>query len=111
MTSYTVIDNGSGEAIATGLNLRDAAAEVLTSDSREYDIREDEDGGFALWSRQQVANKGWTRTVVYSIETDREKAEAEIFGKVIVADWPHHPSVMTDEAFADMQRQLAEDGE
>ena len=112
MTTYTVINNGSGEAIATGLNASDAASEVLTSDSQEFDIRAAADGvGFELWTRQQVANKGWTRTVVYSIEADRAVAEAEIFDKVINADWPRHPSVLTDAQFAEMQAEWAAEDE
>jgi hypothetical protein len=102
--TYTVIDTGSGEAIATGLNAADAACEVLTSDSQEFDVRPADDGnGFELWTRKQVANKGWTRTVVYSIEADRTAAEAEIFAKVIAADWPRYPAVLTDVQYAAMQ--------
>jgi hypothetical protein len=107
VTTYTVIDNGSGEAIATGLTAADAAAEVLTSDSQEFDIRPAADGnGFELWTRQQVANKGWTRTVMYSIEAARAAAEAEIFAKVIAADWPRHPTVLTDAQHAEMLAEL-----
>jgi hypothetical protein len=110
MTTYTVINENSGEAIATGLTAADAAAEVLTDDSREFDIRAAEDGnGFDLWVRQQVANKGWTKTTIYSLEDDLDAAEADIFGKVINADWPHHPEVMTDTQFAEMQAQFAAD--
>ena len=109
-TTYTVINENSGEAIATGLTAAEAAFEVLTDDSREFDIRAAEDGsGFDLWTRQQVANKGWTKTVVYSIEDDRDAAEAEIYAKVIAADWPRHPTVMTDTQYAEMQAELADD--
>ena len=105
--TYTVIDT-NGEAISTGLTTADAAAEVLTSDSQEFDIRAAEDGnGFELWTRQQVANKGWTKTVVYSVKEDLTAAEAEIFAKVIAADWPRHPSVMTDQQYAEMQAEMA----
>ena len=112
MTTYTVIDRASGDAIATGLSAADAASEVLTSDGQEYDIRPATDGnGFELWTRKQVASKGWTRTVVYSIENDRDAAEADIFAKVIVADWPRHPEVLTDAQYAEMLAELAADGE
>ena len=108
MTTYTVIDT-NGEAIATGLTAADAAAEVLTDDGRQFDIRAAEDGnGFELWTRQQVANKGWTQTVVYSVEDDRAAAEAEIFANVIAADWPRHPTVMTDQQYAEMQAEMAD---
>lgn len=110
MTSYTVLDNASGEVLATGLTATDAAAEVLTSDSQEFDIRTAEDGnGFELWTRQQVANKGWTKTVVYSVEDDRDAAEGEIFAKVIAANWPRHPTVMTDAQYAEMLAEMADD--
>lgn len=110
--TYTVIDNVSGEAIATGLSAADAAAEVLTSDGREFDIRLADDGnGFELWTRQQVANKGWTRTVIYSIEADRSAAEADIFSQVIAANWPRRPSVLTDAQYKEMLAQLADDGD
>lgn len=110
-TLYTVIDNGSGEAIDTGLTAADAAAVILTDDSQEYDILEDDDGGFMLWTRQQVANKGWTRTVVFSIKTERAEAEADIFDKVIAADWPRHPTAMTDEAYRAMMSEFEADAE
>lgn len=99
--TYTVIDT-NGDVIATGLTAAEAAAEVLTDDGREFDIRAAEDG-YELWTRQQVANKGWTQTVVYSVKEDRTAAEAEIYAKVIAADWPRHPTVMTDQQYADMQ--------
>jgi len=102
MTSYTVIDRSSGEMIDTGLSAADAARIVLTADSQEYSIREDADGGFTLWSRQQVANKGWSKTVIWSIATDRAEAEADIFMKVIAADWRGAPEVVTDEQYAEM---------
>lgn len=108
MSTFTVINDNSGEVIATGLTAAEAAAEVLTDDGREFDIRAAEDGnGFELWTRQQVANKGWTKTVVYSVKDDRAAAEAEIFAKVIAADWPRHPTVMTDAQYAESQ---AEEG-
>ena len=110
--TYAVINENSGEAIATGLTAAEAAFKVLTDDSREFDIRGAEDGnGFELWSRQQVANKGWTKTVVYSVEDDLDAAEAEIFDKVINADWPHRPEVMTDQQYAEMLAELAADEE
>lgn len=111
-TTYTVIDNVSGEAIATGLSAADAASEVLTSDGREFEIRLADDGnGFELWTRQQVANRGWTCTALYSIEADRSAAEADIFAQVIAANWPGRPSVLTDAQYAEMRAELADDGE
>lgn len=107
-TTYTVIDNVSGEPIATGLSVAAAAAEVLTSDGQEYEIREatDKFGGFELWYRKQVANKPWTKSVIFSLETDRGAAESEIFNQVIQSEWPRHPSVMSDAQYAEMRAQL-----
>lgn len=105
-TKYTVIDPSSGEAIDSGLTAAEAAHIILTDDGRQYEIREDPDGGFTLWSRQQVANKPWSPTVVFSIETEREKAETEIFQKVIVADWPRHPEAITDQRYQEMLANL-----
>jgi hypothetical protein len=108
MTSYTVIHTCTGEAIASGLTLEGAADEILNSDGREYDIRPSEDGnGFELWARQQVANKGWTRTVIYSLEDGRLAAELEILTKVIAANWARHPIAMTDAEFAAMTSELS----
>jgi hypothetical protein len=112
MTTYTVIDRNSGEKIDGGLTAAEAARIVLTDDSQEYDIRPSEDGeGFDLWCRQQVANKGWTKTVIWSISSDRDEAEAEIFAKVIAADWSRHPEVLTDKQYASMMADLEGLGE
>jgi len=106
MTTYTVLDT-HGFLIATGQTAADAAAEVLTDDGRDYDIRTAEDGnGFELWTRQQVANKGWTRTAIYSVGDERATAEARIFAKVIAADWPRHPTVLTDQQYAEMLAEI-----
>jgi hypothetical protein len=98
MTTYTVIDHRSGEE-ESGLTVDEAAHIVLTNDGQEYEIREDEDGGFTLWSRHKAANQGWSQTCIFSIETDRAAAEADIFEKVVAAKWRGHPEVMTDEEY------------
>lgn len=109
MTTYTIL-SGEGEMIETGLSLRDAAHEVLTSDSREYEVREDKDGGFTLWSRQQVANRPWAATRFFSIKTDRAEAEAEIFAEVVSSErFAGHCEAITDEQYAEMLASLAED--
>lgn len=111
MTTYTIL-TGEGEMIETGLSLADAAHEVLTSDSRQYEIRGDKDGGFTLWSRQQVANRPWAATAIWSVKADRATAEQEIFEKVVTAErWAGHCEAITDEAYAAMVASLAEDGE
>ena len=112
MTTYTIL-SGEGEMIETGLSLRDAADEVLTSGSREYGIRPDTHGpGFELWVRPHVANRPWAVTQFFSIEIDREAAELAIFEKVVTSGrFPGHNEAITDEEYADMQRQFAESGE
>ena len=111
MTTYTIL-TGEGEVIDTGLSLRDAAHEILTSDSRSYEVREDKDGGFTLWGRQQVANRGWEATRFFSIKTDRAEAEDEIFSAVVTSErFPGHCEAITDEAYAEMVAQFEEDGE
>ena len=98
MTTYTIL-TGEGEMIETGLSLRDAAAEVLTSDSREFDIRSD-DGVFTVWIRQQVANSPWTATHFVSFAPAREDAEREIFTDVVNCERMRgHNEAITDEQY------------
>jgi hypothetical protein len=56
MTTYTIID-GEGYVLDRGVSLNEAADAIMTSDSREWEIRQDKDGGFTAWSRQQVASR------------------------------------------------------
>ena len=99
MTTYTVIDY-NGYKIDGGLTAAEAAHIVLTYDGRDYEIRENEDGGYTLWSRHPVANRGWEPTVVESRETNRDAAENEIMEVAIESEWPRRPLVMTDENYA-----------
>jgi len=85
---YTVT-NYDGDVVASGLTLSDAAAEVLRTDGREWEVREDGEG-FRLWSRHQVAGRRWEKTVAFSLCEGRAEAEAEIFAEVIAAEWPRH---------------------
>ena len=83
--TYTVTTQ-EGEYPRHGLSLAQAADEILSSDSREWKILLN-DGVWEIWSRQQVANQGWSATVIYSVEDDREAAETEMFKKVIAQSW------------------------
>jgi hypothetical protein len=94
---FTVVDI-DGEPVARHLTAAEAAHIILTDDGREYEIRED-DGGYELWSRQQVANRPWEATVIFTVADTLAEAEAEIFAAVIRASWPRHPEAMTDEQF------------
>ena len=98
MLKFTVI-NTDGEPIARHLTAAEAAHIILTDDGREYEIRPTDDGGFVLWSRQQVANRPWEETVIFTVADTLEEAETEIFAAVISASWPRHPEAMTDEQF------------
>lgn len=98
MTTYTVISRNSGEPIDRHLTAAEAAQVILTDDGRDYDLRQDE-FGWTLWSRQQVAYIGWAATVATSIHDDRDLAEADIFQQVIYAHWAGHPEAITDAAY------------
>jgi hypothetical protein len=97
MQTYTVLDT-DGKLIARHLTPAEAAHIILTDDGREYEVREN-DGIFLLWSRQQVANRPWAKTIVFSLADTIAEAEAEIFASVISANWSRHPQAMTDAEF------------
>jgi len=84
-TTYTVTSS-EGEYPRRNLTVAQAADEILSSDSREWEIRSD-DGVWEIWSRQQVANRGWSKTVIYSVEDALEDAATEMFEKVIAHSW------------------------
>jgi len=103
--TYTVISQHG--VIDTGLSLRDAAHEVLSSDSREYDVRQDSDGSYTLWSRQQVANLGWSATRFFSCAASLEEAENEIFRAVIAwGRFSGHYEAIPDSDYANMIGEL-----
>lgn len=108
MTSklYTVIDR-NGTVIGESLTAVEAMHEILTDDGHEYEIRPEEDGeGHRLWtstySRNGTAWNGISKSVVFSLEGDAERAEQEIAERVIAADWPRKPSAITDEQQAEL---------
>ena len=97
-TTYTVV-TPQGTLVATGLSMREAAIEVLTSDGRDFNIRE-ENGEFILWSRKQLGGVPWHRTVFGSANPDPEAAEMEIFAAVVdFGPMPGYDEVMTDEEY------------
>ena len=98
MLKFTVVDI-DGEPIARHMTAAEAAHIILSDDGREYEIRPTDDGGFVLWTRQQVANRPWTKTVVFSYADTLAAAEAEIFAAVISAAWARHHEAMTDLQF------------
>ena len=112
MTTYTTIDS-DGYVLDRGISLVEAADAIMTSDSREWEIREDKDGGFTAWLRQQVAKRPWDATAIYSFKADRAEAEAEICEKIVTSErWSGHCEVMTDAAYDEMMARVAiENGE
>lgn len=99
-TSYTIID-GDGHVIDRHVSISDAADYIMTSDSRRWDIREDDDGGYVVWSDQQVAGIKWHKIgAIFSIKTDRAEAEREICEQIVNSErWPGHYEAMTDESY------------
>jgi len=83
---FTVIHDG-GTVELSSASLAEAAHMVMRYDGHEFEIRANEDGGFSLWttrfSRNSRCYRGLTRSMIYSIEDDKTRAEAEIYQKVI----------------------------
>lgn len=86
MTIFYTVTSNEGEYPRSGLTLAQAADEILSSDSREWKI-EFNDETWAIWSRQQVANIGWSKTHISSCAETLAEAEAEIFKEVIDKSW------------------------
>lgn len=106
--TYTTL-SGEGEMIETGLSLSEAAHAVLTSDLREYDVRE-ADGEFTIWSRQQVANRPWAATIFVSYEDGRDEAEADLFLQVVsIERMRGHCEAITDGQYREMLQQQLDD--
>lgn len=103
MTQTYAVLKTNGETIDTDLTAAEAAQAILSDDGQDYEIRPSSDyPGFDLWTRKQVANRGWHKTVIFSLETDADKAEAEICERVIHANWQNEPFAMTMEAYKEM---------
>lgn len=102
-TTYTIADFRSDD-VQSGLSARDAAAELLGHDGAEWEIRDEREAGFALWHRKPNAGRPWTKTMIYSVAENREKAESEIFEKVIMSGhWDRDDMfVGTDEQYRQM---------
>jgi hypothetical protein len=107
---YVVVDR-AGTPIAEGLTESEAAHEILTHDSAQYEIRADEHGeGWILWSKS--LNGRWTPTIFGSWQTDRDTAEAVILAEVVRAadtfnGWTAEAIPQAD--WDEMQARLAEE--
>lgn len=106
MTTYTIIDY-NGYAVAFGLTLEQAADEIMTSDSREWQLRKDAKfEGWAAWHRQQVANRDWTETSFYSAETDEAAALADISQQIVLTErMSGYYEALTDESWGMIENQ------
>ena len=62
-------------------------------------------GGWQIWTRQQVANRPWTSTLIMSAAATAAEAGTEMFADVLRRDWPGHYTAMTD---ADYDLMLAD---
>lgn len=114
MTTYTIQD---GSEITSGLSAVDAASILLTDDGCEWEIRAGEECTgilesqryYELWTRQQVASQGWTKTVIDVIAATEEEAEVEIALAVIRSGhWERGElQCRTDEQHAAMMAEVA----
>lgn len=103
---FTLI-NHHGDA-ETGLTLLEAARAIIQHDGVDYELRAAREG-FDLWTRQQVANRPWTRTDMFSLEQDEDAAEIDILTR-FAADSRRHGgfSLMSDASFEAMQKETEE---
>jgi|GEM_PF-2613039 len=114
-TIYTVA-RSDGENREYNLTLAEAARMILQHDGGDYEIRRRPIGrlsvdgeGFDLWTRQQVANIPWRKTIFYSPFTnDYDAAETDIFERVIAAsrraDWRGLVATRQDDYLAMLKR-------
>jgi hypothetical protein len=115
-TLYTIDDHGE---ITSGLTAVEAATILLNDDSADFEIRAGEEctgilkgeRHYELWTRKQVANKPWSKTVISVIADTEEAAETEIAEKVIRSGhWTKGElDCRTDEQNAAMMAELAAD--
>ena len=72
----------SGRKARSLIAVRQAADAILSHDGGQWDIRAANDGnGFELWSK--AMNRDWTKTVIFSLESDKQKATKEIVQAVV----------------------------
>ncbi len=102
MIRYTVMTDSSSPR--RHLTLKDAAEELLTYDSHEYEIRPEDDGtGYRLWitpfSRASTfGGQAMIKSRFFSLSGDLESAEREIFDAVVLPVW-HGAWALTDDSF------------
>jgi hypothetical protein len=83
---YDIVDQ-DGELIEESLTLAEAAHAVMTSDGREWAIRNGEPGHYTAWARHQTANRDWQPTVFSTYCTDGDEAAcAQIEQQIVDAE-------------------------
>lgn len=116
-TLYTIDDHGE---ITSGLTAVEAASILLRDDGCQYEIRAGERcigtlkgyGHYYLWTRQQVANRPWTQTVISVIERRMSRKVEEAIAEKVIASGHWEKGEMqchTDEQHAAMMTALAVD--
>jgi len=108
-TLFTLVDH-NGDRTESGLTLIEAAREIIQHDGVDYELRPADDGdGFYMWTRQQVANRPWTRTDMFSLDGDEAAAETEILTRFADDSRRHGRfSIMSDEGYAAMMKEIDE---
>jgi len=104
MTTYTITDHDGCE-IASGLTVEQAADEIMNSDGRQWCLEKDAKfAGWTAWSRQEVANRPWGKTVFYSANADEASALADISEQIVDSEpMRGHYKAFTDEQFAELK--------
>ena len=119
MTTYTLIGT-DGAALETGLTAGEAAQAILWHDSHDYEIRREDDCWQLYVSRGSSASSGGNggltmayanRRLIASFAADEAAAWEDVAKQVIQAGWDRGPTVMTDEAYAEMMAELAGDAD
>lgn len=105
--TFTLVDT-DGQRTESGLTLIECAREIIQHDGVEYELRPSTPGeGFDLWLRQQVANRPWRRTDMFSIKVDESAAEIDILMRFANDSRRHGRfSIMSDEAYAAMLKEI-----
>lgn len=86
MALYDIVDH-DGDILARNLSLTDAADAVMTSDGREWELRNlAPHWHWEAWSRHQVANRPWEATRFLSYERIKENAKLEICQQIVSAE-------------------------
>lgn len=105
--TYTLVDT-NGDRTESGLTLIEAAREIIQHDGVDYELRPSTLGeGFDLWTRQQVANRPWTRSDMFSLNTDEDAAEIDILTRFANDSRRHGRfQIMSDEEYAAMLKEI-----